>query len=191
MRNTKSAFTLVELIVVITILAILGTIAFISLQGYSAEARDSKRLSDVASIAKKVSLQVAGRDAKTVDEFLGWTPAAHNMEGGTAGSTATATGDTLDTTNYGAGDIDFAALQESGADFKDPKGNSYVYAYATVSGGNYFQVAATLEEPSKARVVGNYVEGQASDVDSLISASTADDTPVTDGDTTDLPYVLQ
>jgi len=31
----KKAFTLVELIVVITILAILWTIAFISLQGYS------------------------------------------------------------------------------------------------------------------------------------------------------------
>jgi len=39
----KKAFTLVELIVVITILTILGTIAFISLQGYSRDARDSTR----------------------------------------------------------------------------------------------------------------------------------------------------
>ncbi|MDR1987995.1 MAG: prepilin-type N-terminal cleavage/methylation domain-containing protein [Candidatus Peribacteria bacterium] len=31
-KSTKKAFTLVELIVVVTILAILGTIAFISLQ---------------------------------------------------------------------------------------------------------------------------------------------------------------
>jgi prepilin-type N-terminal cleavage/methylation domain-containing protein len=48
--NNKSAFTLVELIVVITILAILWTIAFISLQWYSRDSRDSVRISDIASI---------------------------------------------------------------------------------------------------------------------------------------------
>ena len=49
-------FTLVELIVVITILAILWTIAFISLQWYSAQARDSKRLSDIQNIKKSLEL---------------------------------------------------------------------------------------------------------------------------------------
>jgi prepilin-type N-terminal cleavage/methylation domain-containing protein len=49
-QKTNGGFTLIELIVVITILAILGTIAFISLQGHSASARNSKRLSDVNSI---------------------------------------------------------------------------------------------------------------------------------------------
>jgi type II secretory pathway pseudopilin PulG len=47
---------LVELIVVITILAILGTIAFISLQGYSKTARDSARISDMSRI--KTSLEL-------------------------------------------------------------------------------------------------------------------------------------
>ena len=61
MLNTKKAFTLVELIVVITILAILGTIAFISLQGYSADARNSKRTSDLGNIQSAISLkQVEG-----------------------------------------------------------------------------------------------------------------------------------
>ena len=55
MQN-KKAFTLVELIVVITILAILWTIAFISLQWYSAQARDSKRVSDINNI--KTSLEL-------------------------------------------------------------------------------------------------------------------------------------
>ncbi len=54
--QNKQAFTLVELIVVITILAILWTIAFISLQWYSAQARDSKRLSDISNIKKSVEL---------------------------------------------------------------------------------------------------------------------------------------
>lgn len=45
-------FTLVELIVVITILAILGTIGFIAIQGYSSSARDSVRVSDMRNIEK-------------------------------------------------------------------------------------------------------------------------------------------
>jgi len=54
MKKVKSsrAFTLVELIVVITILAILWTIGFISLQWYSATARDSVRISDIATMSK-------------------------------------------------------------------------------------------------------------------------------------------
>lgn len=55
-KNTKIGFTLVELIVVITILAILWTIAFISLQGYSESARDSTRVSDMSKIKTTLEL---------------------------------------------------------------------------------------------------------------------------------------
>jgi len=56
-KNQKTqAFTLIELIVVITILAILWTIAFISLQWYSVSARDSKRVSDISNIKKSLEL---------------------------------------------------------------------------------------------------------------------------------------
>lgn len=54
-KNIK-AFTLVELIVVITILSILWTIAFISLQWYSSNSRDSVRISDVWNM--KTSLEL-------------------------------------------------------------------------------------------------------------------------------------
>jgi prepilin-type N-terminal cleavage/methylation domain-containing protein len=54
-NNVKKAFTLVELIVVITILAILGTIAFLSLQGYSADARNSKRTSDINNMETAIT----------------------------------------------------------------------------------------------------------------------------------------
>ena len=54
-KNIK-AFTLVELIVVITILTILWTIAFISLQWFSRTARDSSRISDLKNIEKVLSL---------------------------------------------------------------------------------------------------------------------------------------
>ena len=57
MKDFKNkAFTLVELIVVIIILAILGTIAFISLQGYSASSRDSVRISDISSMRTSIEL---------------------------------------------------------------------------------------------------------------------------------------
>lgn len=51
-KSTKNGFTLVELIVVITILAVLWTIAYISLWWYTMNARDTARYSDVKSIEK-------------------------------------------------------------------------------------------------------------------------------------------
>lgn len=56
MELKKKGFTLVELIVVITILAILWTIAFISLEWYSKDARDSTRLSDMSKIKTSIDL---------------------------------------------------------------------------------------------------------------------------------------
>lgn len=56
MKLKKQAFTLVELIVVITIIAILWTIAFISLQWFSSNSRDSVRLSDVSIIKSSLEL---------------------------------------------------------------------------------------------------------------------------------------
>ena len=61
MFKQKHAFTLVELIVVITILAILWTISFISLQWYSETARNSVRVSDVSTM--KTSLELFHLDA--------------------------------------------------------------------------------------------------------------------------------
>jgi len=58
-EKKQKAFTLVELIVVITILAILWTISFISLQWYSANSRDSVRMSDLKNITLWLELQLS------------------------------------------------------------------------------------------------------------------------------------
>lgn len=53
---TKKGFTLVELIVVITIIAILWTISFVSFQWYSKSASDSKTVADISNTHKKIAL---------------------------------------------------------------------------------------------------------------------------------------
>lgn len=55
LKNNK-AFTLVELIVVVTILAILATIGFLSLTGFQISARESARLNDVWVIRKQLEI---------------------------------------------------------------------------------------------------------------------------------------
>ena len=68
---SKQAFTLVELIVVITILAILWTIAFISLQWYAKDARDSTGLADLKSIEKALEFQLLkGSKIPKPDNFV-------------------------------------------------------------------------------------------------------------------------
>ena len=52
----KGGFTLVELIVTISILLVLGTIAFIALWEYTISARDSKRIQDISNIDKSFSV---------------------------------------------------------------------------------------------------------------------------------------
>lgn len=56
MIQNKKGFTLVELIVVITVLAVLATVWFISLTWYSQESRDAKRLADISTIHKWLQL---------------------------------------------------------------------------------------------------------------------------------------
>jgi len=93
----KQGFTLVELIVVITILAILWTIAFISLEWYSKTARDSVRISDMSRIKTSVELfslqtgkypettnwievKYQSDNLKLWNQWTFWTPTFNNVE---------------------------------------------------------------------------------------------------------------
>ena len=55
-KQNNKAFTLVELMVVITILAGLATVAFISFQWYTSSSRDSVRLADLKNISKSFEI---------------------------------------------------------------------------------------------------------------------------------------
>lgn len=54
--KTSIGFTLTELIVVISILAILGTISYTKLSEFPSIARDASRVSDIVNIAKLLTI---------------------------------------------------------------------------------------------------------------------------------------
>lgn len=140
MRNTKKAFTLVELIVVITILAILGTIAFISLQGYSAEARNAKRTSDLSSVASSLSVKLTNGMSvlsAVVDNV--------NKLDDTVLSIGWWTGTTVTTSQYKAGVANYTALDMKQSEFQDPSNNANYIIGATILAGWVYQLAATVE----------------------------------------------
>ncbi len=152
MKSTKKAFTLVELIVVIVILAILGTIAFISLQGHSADARNTKRTTDLSSINSAImaknaqatplmSFVVDAATNKLTALNLSWT-----------GLTATELSN-----NYAVWAPNYTALGIREDDFKDPNDSAYVVGVTTKVGGVY-ELAATMEdgETPFAATVGTY-----------------------------------
>lgn len=147
--NTKW-FTLVELIIVITILAILATIAFISFQGYSKEARNSKRASDLNSIVRSIEIKT-GADGVEIMNF-----AADNNSALTSialGGKTTATTD-----EYKAGDVNFTVLGNvDAASFKDPLEGTYKIWVTSLAWGAY-QLAAIQENEGgkEAYVVGTY-----------------------------------
>ncbi|MDD2907517.1 MAG: type II secretion system protein [Candidatus Gracilibacteria bacterium] len=134
-KYKKQAFTLVELIVVITILAILGTIAFINLSGYSSGARDSKRVSDINNIIKKIGIEEI--KGEVVTNFI--SDQATNAV--TINSIAT---------NAIQGTPNFTKLKEDGNSFKDPAtSGNYVLSYAkggTSTGAYKFTQISTINE---------------------------------------------
>ena len=70
-KNNIKAFTLIELIVVITILAILWTVGFISLKGYSNDSKNAVKKSDVANIEK--ALWIYKVNSWEFPEPVNWT----------------------------------------------------------------------------------------------------------------------
>lgn len=55
-KGTPFGFTLAELIVVITVLAILATAGFVMLSGHLSSARDSSRATEVGQVSRAVEL---------------------------------------------------------------------------------------------------------------------------------------
>ena len=152
MKSTQKAFTLVELIVVITILAILGTIAFISLQGYSADARNTKRVNDLGELTTSINT--------TVIDGVSLTDVVTSDPNSTLPATSQIAGTGItDGTDYVAGTPNYTILGAKQADFQDSDGDEYRIAVTTKIDGKY-ELAASMENGSgerTAKVEGTYV----------------------------------
>lgn len=154
LQKNNGGFTLIELIVVITILAILGTIAFISLQGYSADARNSKRLSDINSISSAM--------------WIKQTEGVSLMNLVTADPERTVTGNlagvTIDTTSYTAGQPNYTLLGIKESEFSDPSKKKAYLVGVTTTGGGRSQFVSLKEEDGdfKIQISGNFVGRQTS-----------------------------
>lgn len=167
MKKNKNAFTLVELIVVIIILAILWTIAFISLQWYSMEARDSKRVSDVRSLLTKINIE----SAKWVDYSKMILPSSW--------STLQVNSIRINwedrTSNQWI--VNFEFLKEDSKSFKDPS-NQYqdypmayaqwaVWSWTTRIPYKFVEMATISEKEWQAVIMWNYYKLNPSDSPSL------------------------
>jgi prepilin-type N-terminal cleavage/methylation domain-containing protein len=137
----KQWFTLVELIVVITILAILWSIAFISLQGYSSDARNSKRVSDLGSLQSSLTVkQTSGSDLMA---FAITKP--ENTLGTISVGWQTPTG------KYIAWIPNYSALGMKSTDFQDPQSSDYRIWVSSLAGWVY-QIAASMEQSGWSKI---------------------------------------
>lgn len=146
LKQTKKAFTLVELIIVITILAILATIGFMSYQSYTADARNSKRSTDISSLQSKLEVKIA-KNATDILTFGSWIAVTNEFVAWAykVGSWTTLTGWT--SWNYVAWDVKYTTFDVDSKEFLDPGTNkkAYKFAAAKTNLGNLYQFAATLE----------------------------------------------
>lgn len=126
-KKTKNGFTLPELIVVITILAILSATAFVSYTSSNTDARDASRKSDMGN------LKVALRGVKQ-------KKGAYPQVTGTS-TVLTFSGATVATQGKVLSDLPLDGTNQT---FEDPKTKSK-YFYSSTQNGQEFQVGMILE----------------------------------------------
>lgn len=161
MKNKRTWFTLVELIVVITILAILWTIAFISLQWYSSDARNSKRINNLWNITKAIIFK--NLEWVKLESFI--KDRSNTLSWHTYWWV-----ESILWFDYDAWTINYDAIWINELDFLDPNWNKYIIWMSTKLLWS-FDIAASLESGwwYIAKIVWNYNPRKAISTSSTIS----------------------
>ena len=140
---SKKGFTLVELIVVITILAILWTVAFLSLSSYTTLARNAIRLDGVSKIA--TSIEAKKQAGISVLSFV--SPGQEVPSAQIWWRAVTPWSD------YQAGEINPTALEVKSEDFSDPTSGKLFSMWATTRIWGQYEIVATIEEGATERAI--------------------------------------
>lgn len=192
-RFRISAFTLAELIVMIAVLAVLATVGFLSLSGYSQDARETTNKANVRTVYSAISSESALADNSpryyVVHDSNAALTGAHVY---VDGNQMTLTGGDWNQagTNYSAGNPDYAKLKLNPDKFKissvfskylalaayDPKTVSVGavdYSPSSSASGkkrvsSYFQVAGISPSTNAVAVAGNYPVGLSGSVSGLV-----------------------
>lgn len=210
-RWRLGGFTLAELIVVVTILAVLATVGFLALSGYSQDAKNSVVATNVRSLYAAITAESA---------VTGNTPRYYvvhdsgaSLSGGIViidGNSTTLTGGdwNVQGTNYSAGNPDYAKLKLNKEKFKtsgifanvafadyDPKSLTVgATDFKAATGGktrtnSYVQVAGISSETKKASVTGNFPVSNSGSVSGLIKdqSSASSTGALLDGNASSIP----
>jgi prepilin-type N-terminal cleavage/methylation domain-containing protein len=164
-KSKNSAFTLVELIVVIAILAILWTISFIALQGFATDARDAKRITDIRGLLEKISTETT--KWVSLKDFI--------QQDSSPQQNSDLIFNSEENKIWYQWTINFETLREDENKFADPNWNPYLFAYAewqiTREGKeewySFMQLAAIMEKSETAKLVWNYFQYDENDSPSL------------------------
>ncbi len=124
-----SAFTLVELIVVITIIGILSTVWFVSYSNYLTWARDSNRYSQLTKLSDSLQVYATSKSLPLPDDYIEITASWASNVIAYQGYVGTDVLETIDYTNGG----------------KDPKDDSF-YTYYLTKDRKSLQLMALMEE---------------------------------------------
>lgn len=143
MYKNKLWFTLVELIVVVTILAILSTIGFVSYSGYLAWVRDTNRIAQLKAIWDALHLYSTNKSLPLPDNKVDikiwsiWNESIISWQGD-------AWKDVIDTIGYTTEGV-------------DPKDKEYFWYYLSRD-KKLFQLMAFLEEDNSSSVFSNSIK---------------------------------
>lgn len=125
--SLKKGFTLVELIVVISIVGILSTIGFVSYSSYLVGTRDTNRLGQIANISQALQVYGATNRLPLPDDFI-----EIQVNGDAVAYQGTAWVNVLSALDYNNG-------------WKDPKENTY-FTYMVSKDRKAFQLLTFMEE---------------------------------------------
>ncbi|OGL32334.1 hypothetical protein A3F64_03230 [Candidatus Saccharibacteria bacterium RIFCSPHIGHO2_12_FULL_42_8] len=131
--KSKAGFTIVELLIVIVIIGVLSTLVIVTYNGIQQRARDSKRLSDVRTVARII---------QSYYEINGSYPSTGGLGAGFALADANCTDSGTHTSQWVPGVV--PSLINSLPQSSGPRSATYPRCYKYVSDGTYYVVSAWM-----------------------------------------------